>query len=104
MLVTFFSQYFQKPSLSESLLSPMAQSMAYRAREQEAFGSIPGSTNILSEDDSHRERIDSFLSHCVHCFDNCYVGKQSVAYKEYCAQCWLKELCTGKHEWEHFTS
>ena len=38
----------------------------------------------------------------VHCFDNGYVGKQSVAWKEYCAEYWLKELqeskdkCTGR--------
>ena len=28
----------------------------------------------------------------VCCFDNGYVGKQTVAWKEYCAQYWLKEL------------
>ena len=37
----------------------------------------------------------------VHCFDNGYVGKQPVAWKEYRAEYWLKELqesmdrCTG---------
>ena len=28
----------------------------------------------------------------VHCFNNGYVGKQPVAWKEYCTQYWLKEL------------
>ena len=38
------------------------------------------------------------------CFDNNYVGKQPVAWKEYCVEYWLKELqesmdrCTGCHD------
>ena len=28
----------------------------------------------------------------VHCFDNGHVGKQPVAWKEHCAEYWLKEL------------
>ena len=31
----------------------------------------------------------SILS-AVHCFDNGYVGKEPVAWKEYCAEYWLK--------------
>ena len=37
-------------------------------------------------------------------FDNGYVGKQTVAWKEYCAEYWLKELqesmdrCTGRRD------
>ena len=37
----------------------------------------------------------------VRCFDSGYVGKQPVAWNEYCAEYWLKELqesmdmCTG---------
>ena len=51
-------------------------------------------------DDSHCNRIQSSLC-SVHCLDNGYVGKQPVAWKEYCAEFWLKELqksmvrCTG---------
>ena len=41
-------------------------------------------------DDSHCDRIHSSLT-AVRCFDNGYVGKQSVAWKEYCAEYWLKE-------------
>ena len=32
----------------------------------------------------------------VHCFDNGYVGKQPVAWKEYCAEYWLQKT-PGKH-------
>ena len=52
-------------------------------------------------DDSHCYRIYSSLT-TVRCFDNAYVGKQPVAWKEYCAEYWLKELqesmdrCTGR--------
>ena len=51
-------------------------------------------------DDTHCDRIHSSLT-TVHCFDNGYVGKQPVAWKEYCVEYWLKELqesmvrCTG---------
>ena len=51
-------------------------------------------------DDSHYDRIHYSLS-IVYCFDNGYVGKQPVAWKEYCTENWIKELkeimdrCTG---------
>ena len=53
--------------------------------------------------DSHCDRIRSSLM-AVHCFDNGYSGKQSVALKEYCAEYWLKEIqesmgrCTGCYD------
>ena len=50
---------------------------------------IPDSSSIL--DDSHCNRIHSSLI-AAHCFDNGYVGKQPVAWKEYCMEYWLKEL------------
>ena len=52
-------------------------------------------------DDSHFDRIHSSLT-AVHCFHNGYVGKQPVAWKEYCAEYWLKDCqesmdrCTGR--------
>ena len=52
---------------------------------------------------SHCDRIHSSLT-AVHCCDNGYVGKQPVAWKEYCADYWLKELqenmdkCTGRRD------
>ena len=53
---------------------------------------IPSLGNILLRiDDSHCDRIHSSLT-AVRCFDNGYVGKQPVAWKEYCAECWLKDL------------
>ena len=47
--------------------------------------------------------INSFLT-AVRCFDNGYVGKQPVDWKQYCAEYWLKELqesmdrCTGRRD------
>ena len=46
---------------------------------------------FLRTDDSHCDRIHSSLT-TVHCFDNGYVGKQRVAWKEYCAEYWIKEV------------
>ena len=71
----------------------MAQSVVFRTWEQEVAGSILGSANILSRRnvDSHCDRIHAFLT-AIRCFDNDYVGKQLVAWKEYCAEYWLKEL------------
>ena len=54
-------------------------------------------------DDSHCN-IVQFSFTAVHCFDNGYVGKQPLTWKEYCAEYWLKEVkggmnrCTGDHD------
>ena len=54
-------------------------------------------------DDRHCDRIHSSLI-AVWCFDNGYVGKQPVAWKEYCVEYWLEELqesmgrCTCCHD------
>ena len=37
----------------------------------------------------------------VHCFEDGYVGKQPVAWEEWCAEYWLKEL-PRKHGWVHW--
>ena len=57
---------------------------------------------FLNKDyDIYCDRIHSCLT-AVFCFDNGYVGKQPVAWKEYCGEYWLKELkesmdrCTGR--------
>ena len=42
-------------------------------------------------DDSHCDSIHSSLT-TVRCFYHGYVGKQQVAWKEYCAEYWLKDL------------
>ena len=42
-------------------------------------------------DDSHCDRILSSLT-AVRCFDNDYVGKHAVAWKEYCAEYWLNRF------------
>ena len=46
--------------------------------------------NIVT-DDSYCDEIHSSLT-TVRCFDNGYVGKQPVTWKEYCAKYWSKEL------------
>ena len=54
-------------------------------------------------DDSHCDRIHSCPTTML-CFSEDYVGNQQVAWKEYCAEYWLKELqeskdsCTGCHD------
>ena len=54
-------------------------------------------------DGSHYNRINFSLT-AVRCFDNGYMRKQPVAWKEYCAEHWLKELqesmdrCTGHRD------
>ena len=40
---------------------------------------------------SHCDRVRSSLT-TDRCFDNGYMGKQPVAWEEYCAEYWLKEL------------
>ena len=51
--------------------------------------------------DSHYDRFNSSLT-LVHCFDNGYVGKQPVSWKEYCVEYCLQEFqestdgCTGR--------
>ena len=49
-------------------------------------------------DDTHYDRIHSSLTP-VQCFED-YVGKQPVAWKEYCVEYWLKEL---KENMDRFT-
>ena len=41
-------------------------------------------------DDSYCDRIHSSLI-TVHCFNNGYVGKQLVTWRECCGKCWLKK-------------
>ena len=42
-------------------------------------------------DDSRHDMIHSSLT-AVRFFNNGYVGKQPVAWKEYCVEYWLKEI------------
>ena len=54
-------------------------------------------------DDSQCDSIHTSLT-SVRCFNNGYVGKQPVAWKEYCAEHWLNELqesmgrCTSRRD------
>ena len=71
--------------------SSMVQSIALQTWEQEVTGSILGLANILSKDWWWSLWQDSFLSHCCPSFfDNGYLGKQPLAWEEYCAEYWLK--------------
>ena len=65
-------------------LSPIAQSVALPTLARSPARPIffPGIN------DRHCDRIDSSLT-TLHCFDSGYVGKQPVAWKEYCAEYWL---------------
>ena len=61
----------------------------------------PAQPNFLPRtDDNYCDRIQSSVT-AVHCFDNGYVREQPVAWKEYCAEHWSKQLqrirdrCTG---------
>ena len=69
--------------------------------EQEVAGLIPARPIFFPRiDDIYCDRIYSSLT-TVRSFDNGYVGKQPVAWKDYCVENWLKELqesmdrCTG---------
>ena len=81
--VYYWSSFSAEPNRSVG-------SVADSRREGRWFD--PCSANILPKiDDSHCDRIHFSLS-AVRYFDNGYVGKQPVAWKEYCAEYWLKEL------------
>ena len=69
--------------------SPIAQSIAFLTGEQEVSGSARP-IFFPRIDDNHCDRIHSSVT-AVHL----YVGKQPVAWKEYCAEYWLKELQDG---------
>ena len=72
--------------------SPVAQLVVLRTGEQEvASRSPPWPIFFPTIDYIHLDRIHSYLT-AVCCFDNGYMGKQPVAWKEYCAEHWLKEL------------
>ena len=55
-----------------------------------SVGSVEIAGLNLRVDDSQCKKIYFSLT-TVHCFDNDYVGKQLVAWKEYCVEYWLKE-------------
>ena len=60
-----------------------------------------GQYSFRGSNSSHCNRIHSSLI-AFRCLDNGYLGKQPVAWKENCAEYWLKELqesmdrCTGR--------
>ena len=81
---------------------PIAQSVALQTENRRSLVRSPARPIFFPRiDDSHCDRIHSFLI-AVRCFDDGYVGKQPVAWKEYCAEYFLKEIqesmdrCTGR--------
>ena len=84
-LITFFKTllirfYLNSELMADSIYhkwpSPIAQSVACWTCSLGLF--------FQRIDDSHFDRILSSLT-AVRCFDNGYVGKHPVAWKEYCA-------------------
>ena len=73
--------------IQRKFLVPVTQSVEHKTWEPEVASSTPGSTNILSGDWYYKLSLwqDYFPAFtAVHCFDDGYVGKQPLAWKEYC--------------------
>ena len=90
-----YSQFYMLPFLC-SLTFVLLQSLIARSRleNKKLLVKSPAWPILIffpRIDDGHCNRIHSSLS-AVHCFKNGYVRKQPVAWKEYCAEYWLKEL------------
>ena len=83
------------PCFLLKLPSPIAQSVLQTSEQESLVQSLAQPISFPRIDDSHSSVT------AVHCFNNGYLGKQPVAWKEYCAEYWLKELqesmdrCTG---------
>ena len=103
MRLCFHQKAFQQNNLlNYKEPSPRAQSVAMWTPEQEVAGSIMARPIFFPRiHDIYCDRLHSSLT-AVCCFDNGYVGKQPVAWKEHCVEYWLKELhksmdrCTGR--------
>ena len=82
--------YFCFPSLSSNplLFTPSLRSSVRRVADfstrGRCFDSPARPIFFPRTDDSHCDRIHSSLT-AVHCFNNCYVGEQPLAWKKYCA-------------------
>ena len=67
---------------------PLDLSVAYMTTGHGVACSIPRLAKIFPGiDDIHFARIHSFLT-ASHCFDDGYVGKDPMAWEEYCAEKW----------------
>ena len=90
-LHSHFSRYFSVSVRFFTFKFP-AHFIALRTWEQEvAVRSLARPIFFPWIDNSHCDRIHYSLTP-VCCFNDGYVGKQPVAWKEYCVECWLKEL------------
>ena len=70
--------------------SPIVQSVALQASEQEVAGSTPRLGQYSFRGLMIIIATGFIPLTAVRCFDNHYVGQQPVAWKGYCAQYWLK--------------
>ena len=70
----------------DSNLEPIAQFVVYRLENRRLLVRSTACPIFYTRiDDSHCKTIHSSLT-TVHCFNDSYVGKQPVAWKEYCAE------------------
>ena len=73
----------------------VAHSVAYITWEQEVAGWIPSKADLFSRtDDSHCNSNHSSVT-ANYYFDNCYVGKEPVAWKQHYTE-YLKKETPGK--------
>ena len=81
-------------------VNPFPSNPIFHEPEKRSCSSLAKLLFFPRIDDNHCNRIHSSLT-VVHFFNSGYVGKQPVAWKEYCVELWLKELqksmdrCTG---------
>ena len=108
LVYSFFSEYYCSVGLRSAARknnfqtkwkpSPIAQSLAYRTREQGVAGSIPG-----FDENSFLGLMIVIaigfipLSPLSIVSGKGYTGKQPVAWKQYCAEYWQKEFSMGRY-------
>ena len=74
--------------LLKTVLNTIQSITVYSVQDLRIRSRFPSLDNFFPWiDDSHCEKIHSSLTADL-CFDDCYVGKQPVAWKEYCAEYW----------------
>ena len=75
-------KYIAKPYSLVSSAQDLNRRWLVRSSAQQIF--------FLRIDGSHCDSFHSSFT-AVHCFNHGYVGKQPLAWKEYCTEYWLKE-------------
>ena len=78
-------------SIWEGGISGLSSLLLKRRKNERSLTRTSGSANIFFEElmvPSHCDRIHSSIT-AVHSFDDRYIGKQPLAWKELCAEYWL---------------